>query len=149
MPIKDGIDTVDTLIFRYPVSKCKISKYLDISRYLLGHFSIAYSCHCTVRFNSFLCWVQSFDSDKSYSMMFSLQVQIDTSISFWLMCFCLVVSSYTELKALGQFLFDQGFFLLYDFHCMYEKLERICTALTKILALFLDYRQFAKRKICP
>ena len=80
------------LIFRYPVSKCKISKYLDISRYLLGHFSIAYSSHCTVQFSSFLCWVQSFDSDKSYSMMFSLQVQIDTSISCWLMCFCLVFS---------------------------------------------------------
>ena len=60
------------LIFRYPVSKSKISKYLDISRYLLGHFSIAYS----MQFGSFLCWVQSFDSDKSYSMIFSFQVQI-------------------------------------------------------------------------
>ena len=63
------------LIFRYPVSKCKISKYLDISRYLLGHFSIAYSSHCTVLFSSFLSWGQSFDSDRSYSMVFSFQMQ--------------------------------------------------------------------------
>ena len=78
---------IDMLIFRYPVSKCKISKYLDLSRYLLGHFSIA-----SVQFSSFLCWMQSFDSDKSYLRMFSLHVQIDKSISFWLMCYCLVVS---------------------------------------------------------
>ena len=80
------------LIFRYPVSKCKISKYLDISRYLLGLFSMWNWGHCTVQFSSFLSWVQSFDSDKSYLWMFSLHVQIDTSISFWLMCYCLVVS---------------------------------------------------------
>ena len=80
------------LKFRYPVSKCKICKYLDISRYLLGLFSMWNSGHCTVQFSPFLSWAQSFDSDKSCSLMFSLQVQIDTSISFWLMCFCLVVS---------------------------------------------------------
>ena len=79
-------------IFRYPVSKYKISKYLDISRYLLGLFSMWNWGHCTVQFSSFLSWVQSFDSDKTYLQMFSLHVQIDTSISFWLMCYCLVVS---------------------------------------------------------
>ena len=87
------------LIFRYPVSKCKISKYLDLSRYLLGDFSIA-----SVQFSSFLCWVQSFDSDKSYSMVFSIQVA--DCIYFCWVCFCLVVSSDTELKNLNQFLFD-------------------------------------------
>ena len=144
------------LIFRYPVSKCKISKYLDISRYLLGHFSIAYSSHCTVQFSSFLCWVQSFDSDKSYSMVFSIQVA--DCIYFCWVCFCLVVSSDTELKNLNQFLFDWGFLLLYDFLLyilmpgrppMYEKLERICTPFTQIFALFLDYWRLVKRKICP
>ena len=144
------------LIFRYPVSKCKISKYLDISRFLLGHFSIAYSSHCTVQFSSLHCWVHSFDSDKSYSMAFSFQVQI--AYNFWLMCFYLVVSSDTELKNLNQFLFDWGFLLLYDFLLyilmpgrppMYEKLERICTPFTQILALFLDYWRLVKRKICP
>ena len=32
---------------------------------------------------------------------------------------------------------------------MYEKLERICTPFTQILALFLNYWRLVKRKICP
>ena len=140
------------LIFRYPVSKCKISKYQDISRYLLGLFSMWISGRCTVKFSSFLSWVQSFDSDKSYSLMFFLQVQIDASISFWLMCFCLVVSrpwaSFSLMKDYSP-LWLPLHILMPGRPPMYEMLERICTAWTQILASFLDYWQLVKRKICP
>ena len=135
------------LIFRYPISKYKISKYLDISRYLLGLFSMWNWGHCTVQFSSFLSWVQSFDSDKSYLRMFSLHVQIDTSISFWLMCYCFVVSRpWASFSLMKDFFSPMTSFAYWP---MSEMLERISTSSTQILASFLDYWQLVKIKICP
>ena len=90
---------IDTLIFGYPVSKCKISKYLDTGAGPKGHFNMPYLCNLVVRT---AIWLNS-----SQPHQFS----------------CLNFSSFGQRQSLGQEqvmfkLGQQALFFTTQEHCL-------------------------------